>query len=186
MASKKISMLLALLCIGSLNLAASANGNPSVNGDPFIDDLHSIAFESQSPYWQETKAQLTNGNIDAAIKRCRSVLARRALDVDMRCMYALALEMKLRSSSYDPAIFDECVREWAGVAKFKVLAQSNGWEHVGDGEVFHQNHERRKMANRHLSALVGRAPKYFESEETYLSKIITTSTKVAGKIKTTN
>ena len=164
-------------------LPAAQAGSPSVNGDPFVDDLHSLGMESQSPYWQETKAELTNGRIDEAIRRCRKVKARLPLDVDMTCMYALALEMKLRSSEYDPKIYEECVREWTHVAKFKVIAQSNTWERVGEGEVFEQNTHRKKMANRHLVGLVGRAPKYFESEESYISKMCDITTKVAGKVK---
>ncbi len=163
--------------------AAPVSAGPSVNGDPFIDDLHSNAFVSQSPYWSEVKVKLTNGRIDEAVADCRKVMARRPLDVDMHCLYALALEMKLRSSAYDPKLFDECVKEWTKVAKYKVLRASDAFDHIGEGEVFVQNHERKAMANRHLVALVGRAPKIFESEEAFLKKSIRTSTSVAAKIK---
>lgn len=161
-----------------------ADAGPSVNGDPYVDELTSNAFESQSPYWSEIKSLLTSGHLDEGLKRCRQVMSRRPLDIDMHCMYAMALEMKLRSGQYSDKLFDECVREWAKVAKAKIVARSEGWEHVGDGEVFLQNSERKATANRHLVSLVGRAPKYFESEEAFVRKAISTSTQVSGKVKT--
>lgn len=171
------ALLLFIYCVSPCFAGAS------VNGDPFVDELLTNGCVSQSSFWSDVKEQLTNGNIDEAIKRCRQVMARRELDIDMHCMYAMALEMKLRQGSHDADIFDECVREWTHVAKVKVLADSKGWEHVGDGEVFTQNQERKAMANRHLVSLVGRAPKYFESEKAYLGKVIHIRTTVAGKVQ---
>lgn len=170
------------ICISSA-CQCYAIASPTINGDPFVDELLTNACHSQSSYWSEVKADLTNGNIDRALKRCREVMARRPLDIDMHCIYAMALEMKLRSDAYDPSLFDECVREWTHVAKVKVLAHSNGWDNVGEGEAFVQNHERRELARRHLISLVGRAPKMFESEEAFVSKAIRTSTQVSGKVK---
>ncbi|MBX9688035.1 MAG: hypothetical protein K2X27_15115 [Candidatus Obscuribacterales bacterium] len=173
-----VSLLLSFCCS-----MPRTSADPSSTGDAYVDDLMTTAVESQSPYWSEVKAQLTNGNIDQALKLCRSVLARRELDIDMHCLYAMALEMKLRSSEHDTNLFNECVKEWTHVAKVKILAASKGWEHVGDGEVFLENQQRKKLANRHLVALVGRAPKYFESEEAFLAKTIRVETQVAGKIR---
>lgn len=181
-----------LLCLAILLVLASGGGgsvcfaSPSVNGDPFIDDLHSLAFESESPFWRGVKEQLTNGNVDYAIKQCRQALARRTLEVDMHCLYAMALEMKLRRSQYDPDLFNECVREWAHVAKFRFTQKSNSWDNVGEGEAFYENDARKKLANRHLVSLVGRSPKFFESEEAFVRKAIQTSTQVAGKVRSSD
>lgn len=173
----------ALFLAGMLFLmGSSVLADESINGDSYVDELLGNGVVSQSTYWSEIKAQLANGNIDEAIKRCRQVMARRALDIDMHCLYAMALEMKLRKVEYDPKIFDECVKEWTHVAKVKILSASNGWEHVGDGEVFVQNQERKDLANRHLLALVGRAPKYFESEDAFLRHAMQVRTEVAGKL----
>lgn len=179
----------ALICLALVLLQApgyktqTCNASPSLNGDPFIDDLHTLAFESDSPFWRGVKEQLTNGNVDYAIKQCRQAMARKTLEVDMHCLYAIALEMKLRRSQYDPELFNECVREWAHVAKFRFTQKSNGWDNVGEGEAFYENDERKKLANRHLVALVGRSPKFFESEDTFVRKAIQTSTQVAGKVR---
>lgn len=184
---RKLSPLGSAICFSFVMLGTAAwlpgIAAPSINGDPYVDELLTNACVSQSSYWSAVKEDLTNGNVDRAIKRCREVMARRPLDIDMHCMYAMSLEMKLRKGQYDSALFDECVREWTKVAKVKILAQSNGWEHVGDGEVFVANQERRDLARRHLISLVGRAPKYFESEEAFVEKAIRTSTQVSGKIK---
>lgn len=175
-----LSLTIACLAAGFAVCPVSAK---SVSGDPYVDDLLTNGCESQSSYWLEIKEDLANGNIDEAIKQCRKVLARRELDVDMHCIYAMALEMKYRRSEHNSALFDECVREWAHVAKVKVFADSKGWEHIGDGEVFTQNQERKNLARRHLEALVGRAPGYFENEQAYVDKAIKIRTEVAGKLK---
>jgi hypothetical protein len=175
--------LLALCFAGILASPPSLAGGSSVNGDPYVDELLTNGCESQSPYWLEIKEQLTNGNLDDALRLCRRTLARRELDIDMHCLYAMALEMKYRRSTHDSDLFDECVREWTHVAKIGIIAASKGWEHVGDGEVFTQNQERKNMANRHLEALVGRAPGYFESEKAFVKKAIKVRAEVAGKIK---
>ena len=177
------AMLPFLLALLNLVILQPGQASPSINGDPYVDELLTNACVAQSSYWAAVKEDLTNGNVDQAIKRCREVMARRPLDIDMHGMYAMSLEMKLRKGQYDPALFDECVREWTKVAKVKILSQSNGWEHVGDGEVFVANQDRRDLARRHLISLVGRAPKYFESEEAFVEKAIQTSTQVSGKIK---
>lgn len=176
----RCSLLLQFTCLGALS---SATAGPSINGDPFLDELLTNACVAQSPYWSEVKALLASGRVDEAVERCRRVMARRSLDIDTTCIYAMALEMKLRGQEYDPAVFDECVREWTHVAKAKILSQSSGWDHVGEGEVFSQNQERRAMANRHLKNLVGRAPGYLESEESFLKKAIKTSASVSARLK---
>ena len=180
---KKSASNVMLSCFAACFLTQAAGAGPSVNGDPYVDELLTNGCESQSPYWLEVKEQLANGNIEQSLNLCRKALARRELDIDMHCLYAMALEMKYRRSVSDPALFDECVREWAHVAKVKIIADSKGWEHVGDGEVFTQNQERKEIANRHLEALVGRAPKYFESEKSFVEKAIRVKTEVAGKLK---
>lgn len=169
------------LLAGVFSLAA--NASPSVNGDPFVDELLTNAVCSQSTYWSGVKEQLTNGNVDEAIKLCRSVMARRPLDIDMHCMYAMALEMKLRKGAYNDQLFQECVKEWVHVSKVKILGRSEGWDSAGDGEVFVENQERKNLANRHLFSLVGRAPKYFESEEAFIKNAVKVQTEVAGKVK---
>ena len=174
---------LVVLCLTPAAESKSEKINPAASADPYVDELMTNGVESQSPFWAEIKEQLTDGNVDQAIKLCRRVAARRELDIDMHCMYAMALEMKYRRSEHDPAVFDECVKEWTHVAKVKILADSKGWEHIGDGEVFTQNQERKQMANRHLEGLVGRAPKYFESEKAFVDKAMKVNTAVAGKIK---
>jgi hypothetical protein len=176
------ALLLALLAAGPALQPASAS--PSVSGDPYVDELLTNGCESQSPYWLEVKEQLTNGNIDAALDLCRKTMARRELDIDMHCLYAMSLEMKYRRSTHDPALFDECVKEWTHVAKAKILAPSRGWDNIGEGEVFGQNQERKAMANKHLEALVGRAPGFFETEKAFVEKAIRIRTEVAGKLKT--
>jgi hypothetical protein len=152
----------------------------AINKDPFVDELMTNGVESQSPFWSEVKEQLTNGNVDQAVKLCRKVLARRELDIDMHCMYAMALEMKYRSLTSDSDLFNECVREWTHVAKAKIL--SAHWDSIGEGEVFKQNQERKKMADRHLIALVGRAPKMFENEQVFVQRAMQIHTEVAGKV----
>ncbi len=174
-----------VLLIGSCSFPATANANPAVNGDPYVDELLTNACVSENPYWSGIKEQLTNGRYDDAIKLCRTVMARTVLNTDMHCMYAMALEIKLRKEAHDSALFDECVKEWTHVAKVKVLSESKGWEHIGDGEVFVENRERKNLAVKHLISLVGRAPKMFESEQAFLDRAIRVNTQVAGEIKKT-
>ncbi len=174
---------LSLCALFSYSINA-ASADTSINGDPYVDELLSNAVRSDSPYWSGIKELLTNGKYDDAIKECRSVMARRVLDIDMHTMYAMALEMKYHKVAHDPAIFDECVKEWAHVAKVNIFASSKGWEHIGDGEVFVENKERKNLATRHLISLVGRAPKRFETEEAFLNSTIHVDTSVKGVLKT--
>ncbi len=181
--SKQKKRFLALILAGGVFfICSSAQAGEQINGDPYVDELLTNGVVSQSQYWSDIKALLTCGKYDEALKKCKEVMARRPLDIDMHCLYAMALEMKLRANEYDDKLFLECVKEWTRVAKVKILAQSNGWEHVGDGEVFIENPERKVLANRHLVSLVGRAPKYFESEDAFLKHAMEVKTEVAGKL----
>ena len=171
-----------ILAGGFFVICSSAQAGESINGDPYVDELLTNGVESQTQYWSDIKALLTCGRYDEGLKKCREVMARRPLDIDMHCLYAMALEMKLRATDYDDKLFRECVKEWTRVAKVKILAQSHGWGRLGEGEVFVENPERKALANRHLVSLVGRAPKYFESEDAFLKHAMEVKTEVAGKL----
>lgn len=123
----------------------------------------------------EAERALKSNKPDRAIALIKRSLELDNEDLEAHMIYATALERKLANqTSEDPELFNRCIREW-----LNVLRNAYGEE---KGENFHgigipglggkwYSDERQDRARSHLIKLTGAAPKYWESNERYLSKV---------------
>lgn len=95
------------------------------------------------------------GNLDRAIQVLQRSVEMNPLDMDGRVLYATALEKKLvKQKKRDPKLYNYVLKQWTFVFK-------------------HSEFDDQKMQGRnHLINLAGRAPRWHESVNRYLSKIM--------------
>ena len=122
----------------------------------------------------EGERALEVGDLNRALS-----LLKRSIDLDdddcnTRCIYAKALETKLRSQvEKDPHLFEQCVKEWLIVMRDEVGDQKGlGIHGVSFLNGFYDDEDREMNAKKHLIKLTGSAPKAWETDAHYLSKVL--------------
>lgn len=140
--------------------------NGVVSSEQFLE----LGMRTPNALRLEGENSLRLGNLDRAITVLQRSVEMAPLDMDGRILYAQALEQKLISQrERDPSLFNFLIKQWFFVAK--------------KAEFPDQSIQGRS----HLMNLTGVAPKLFESDKKYLSRVLLPedgSTKVAlGKKK---
>jgi tetratricopeptide (TPR) repeat protein len=127
------------------------------------------------------------GNFDAAISFYRKALDIDADNADLHIRYATALEKKLKKTDeHDPALFNKVVREWLLVMRNEV-GEEKGLSFKGVAApalgTWYRDEDHNILAKQHIVKLVGRAPRYWETNTAFLKKVLKpTETSVAGKV----
>ncbi|MDR3616655.1 MAG: hypothetical protein P4L53_24050 [Candidatus Obscuribacterales bacterium] len=134
-----------------LTSAPAAQSSGQVQDDQFLE-LNTPSSEGMR---LEGEQAMRYGNYDRAIAVLKKSVQMSPTDMDGRILFAEALEKKLlKQQVKDPALYNSVMKQWLIVSK-------NG------------NFMDQKMQGRaHLQSLAGTAPKHFESDAKFLSRIL--------------
>jgi hypothetical protein len=129
----------------------AAQSSGQVQDDQFLE-LNTPSSEGMR---LEGEQAMRYGNYDRAIAVLKKSVQISPTDMDGRILFAEALEKKLlKQQVKDPALYNSVMKQWLIVSK-------NG------------NFMDQKMQGRaHLQSLAGTAPKHFESDAKFLSRIL--------------
>ncbi len=136
-------------------LLASAPTGSQSSGQVQDDQLLELNTPSSEGMRLEGEQAMRYGNYDKAITVLKKSVQMSPSDMDGRILLAEALEKKLlKQQVKDPALYNSVMKQWLIVSK-------NG------------NFMDQKMQGRaHLQSLAGTAPKHFESDTKFLSRIL--------------
>lgn len=122
-----------------------------VNSDQFLE----LGVPSANALRIEGEQSMRLGNLPRAIMVLQRAVELAPLDMDGRILYAEALEKKLiKQKDRDPALYNFIVKQWLFVYKKAEFA-----DHAMQGYG-------------HLVKLTGTAPKRFEKEPKFLSRVL--------------
>lgn len=152
-------LMLALLnpstAFAKTDFLASAPSGAQSSGQVQDDQMLELGTTSSESMRLEGEQAMRYGNYDRAIAVLKKSVQMSPTDIDGRILFAEALEKKLlKQQVKDPALYNSVMKQWLIVSK-------NG--HFMD----------QKMQGRaHLQSLAGTAPKHFESDSKFLSRIL--------------
>ncbi|MBX9771734.1 MAG: hypothetical protein K2X29_10200 [Candidatus Obscuribacterales bacterium] len=158
-------------------------GKPSVSHDKILQ----LGDVSSKSLLIEAQLALRSGRIDRAIDLAKLGLAKDVEEIDLHKVYAEALEEKVsvKNNDVDPALFNECVREWLIVLR-NLVGEEKSMSFRGISipgmEILCQDDDRRIVAKYSLIKLVGRIPKPWETNRKYLERVLKPVPDVQGAI----
>jgi hypothetical protein len=134
---------------------ASAPAGAQSSGQVQDDQLLELNTPSSESMRLEGEQAMRYGNYDKAITVLKKSVQMSPSDMDGRILLAEALEKKLlKQQDKDPALYNSVMKQWLIVSK-------------------NSNFMDQKMQGRaHLQSLSGTAPKHFESDSKFLSRIL--------------
>lgn len=151
-----LSVLLAPLAVAKEDwIMDTSDIGRSHNGVVRSDQFLELGMGGASTLRLEGESSLRSGHLDRAITVLQRSVEMAPADMDGRILYAQALEQKLISQrERDPALFNFLVKQWLYVAKKAEFA------------------DQAMQGRAHLMNLTGVAPKLFEKEGKYLSRVL--------------
>jgi hypothetical protein len=126
-----------------------------------------------------------NGDFDRAIKILTRAVEINYDDMDSHLHLAEALQDKLASQEEkDPYIFEKCLKEWLIVYRGQVGEEKGlTWRGLGFMTDLYADEERARLAKKSLVKLTGHAPKMWETDNKYISRMMKNdSLNVSGKL----
>lgn len=183
-------ILFVLLCVLFQYRAARADEDEEDGKLPFGTVTSIEAFGGHGDNHEATmlaaQYSLREGNLEQAINLCRRALNQDDDDLDLHQLYAESLEKKLkRQVQKDPALFNECVKQWLIVLRSEVGDEKGMSWHGLSLPISRQyeDEERQLPARVHLTKLTGFAPKQWETDTKYLRRVCKpVDTTVTGKV----
>jgi hypothetical protein len=163
---------------------------PSMKGDGArvqeYDEIVTPDMESAWSVANRARVSLKNGNVSRAISLCNRAMKMNDDDMDIHCIYAEALEAKIeRQVDRDPELFKKCLHEWILVYRNEVGMEKGmtfkGLNPMGN---MYNDDEHGNLAKKHLIRLTGYAPKLWETDNHFLTRVTKdTETTVSAKIR---
>lgn len=150
------------------------------------DDIASPETETASRLAARARTSLKSGNYTRAIYLIKEAMKKDDDDIDIHALYALSLEAKIDSEEErDPELFKTCVHEWLLVYRQEV-GEEKGMTFKGlniMGTMWNDEYAG-GMAKKHLKKLCGYLPKYWETDNRYVQRVLKPAeTSVTGKVK---
>ncbi|CAN5303424.1 hypothetical protein BH11CYA1_BH11CYA1_45050 [soil metagenome] len=162
------------------------------NEDPTPPErLGSEIFTEETPaaLLLQAKQYMRHHNYNKALKLLRVALKLNDDDMDIRVLYAEALDEKLsHQAEKEPEIFNECIKSWLMVARQEV-GQEKGMTFKGIGFMSGQyaDEDWAGKAKKRLRVLTGYSPKPWETDDRFLKKVLRPAeTSVSGVIKSSS
>jgi len=168
-------------------------GGESMQGDaPHVHDYDEIVSPDMETAWslaERARVSLKNGNVTRALSLCKRAMNMDDDDMEIHLIYAEALEAKVqRQAEKDPELFKKCIHEWVLVYRNEV-GMEKGMTFKGlnpVGTMFNDD-DHGILAKKHLIKLTGYAPKIWETDNHYYTKVFKPAeTTVTAKIKSTS
>lgn len=202
--SKTIALNLLTVCLATANsVKAVEPDKPAPQAESskarterrrFNEDPTPPAREGSEIFTEETpnalllqaKQFMRHHNYNKALKLLKRAIKLNDDDMDIRVLYAEALEEKLsHQAEKDPEIFNECVKSWLIVAR-QEIGQEKGMTFKGIGFMSGQyaDEDWAGRAKKRLRVLTGYTPKPWETNDRYLRKVLRPAeTSVSAVIK---
>ncbi len=151
------------------------------------DEIVSPDMESAWSIANRARSSLKNGNVSRALALAQKAMKKDDDDIDIHLIYAQAMQAKLeRQSERDPDLFKKCVHEYILVYRNEVGMEKGmtfkGLNPMGN---LYNDDEHGNLAKKQLIKLTGFAPKLWETDNHYLTRVTKPAeTAVSAKLKT--
>lgn len=180
------------------NSASQASGSKAraeskrLNEDPTPPERHGSEIfteETASALLLQAKQYMRHHNYNKALKLLRRAIKLNDDDMDIRVLYAEALDEKLsHQAEKDPEIFNECIKSWLIVARQEVgLEKGMTFKGIGFLSGQYADEDWANKAKKRLRVLTGYSPRPWETNDRYLKKVLRPAeTSVSAVIKTSS
>lgn len=136
-------------------------------------------------YVMQSQMAMRSEKYDSAMKLAKRAVDLDRDDMDARVAYAEALYKLCLKDPSDKVLFNKCVKAWLIVHR-NILGNESDTALKGIsmplGNKFFEDENRGILAKRRLKALVGRLPKFWESNSKYLKKVLVPIQEVQGSV----
>lgn len=163
-----------------------------LNEDPTPPERHGSEIfteETASALLLQAKQFMRHHNYNKALKLLRRAIKLNDDDMDIRVLYAEALDEKLsHQAEKEPEIFNECIKSWLMVARQEVgLEKGMTFKGIGFMSGQYADEDWAGKAKKRLRVLTGYSPKPWETNDRYLKKVLRPAeTSVSAVIKSSN
>jgi tetratricopeptide (TPR) repeat protein len=180
---------------GSTNSASQAASRRErserrrLNEDPSPPERHGSEIftdETPSALLLQAKQFMRHHNYNKALKLLKRAIQLNDDDMDIRVLYAEALDEKLsHQAEKEPDTFNECVKSWLMVARQEVgLEKGMTFKGLGFMSGQYADEDWAGKAKKRLRVLTGYSPKLWETDDRYLKKVLKPAeTSVSAVIK---
>lgn len=186
-----IFLSLALALTLSLVLPSSARASKKVDDGyrPISsDDVYNSGKNARVLYMQAQVA-MRNHDLERAVKLAKQAVEVDPDDMDARVIYGEALYKKYLalkgSDTSQPALYNECVKTWLVIHRSVVgLESDESYKGISIplANKFFADDDRGILAKKRLESLCGRLPKFWESNNRYLKKVLKPESQVEGSV----
>ena len=159
-----------------------------VSSNDVINRTHGGYKESQKLYVKIRQAFIDR-DYDEAVKVGREIVDRFPTNLDGKVMYAEALYFKYKENPKDKTAKNNCIRMWLVIHR---LISNDGWtlsdksNHSPFAYRFFNKERRDLRSVERLKELCGRTPRWRESDQKFLKKVLEPETAVSGEIMNMN
>ncbi|MDP3510905.1 MAG: tetratricopeptide repeat protein [Candidatus Melainabacteria bacterium] len=163
-----------------------------LNEDPTPPERHGSEIfteETASALLLQAKQYMRHHNYNKALKLLRRAIKLNDDDMDIRVLYAEALDEKLsHQAEKEPEIFNECIKSWLMVARQEVgLEKGMTFKGIGFMSGQYADEDWAGKAKKRLRVLTGYSPKPWETNDRYLKKVLKPAeTSVSAVIKSSS
>lgn len=160
-----------------------------LNEDPSPPERHGSEIftdETPSALLLQAKQFMRHHNYNKALKLLKRAIQLNDDDMDIRVLYAEALDEKLsHQAEKEPETFNECVKSWLMVARQEVgLEKGLTFKGIGFMSGQYADDDWAGKAKKRLRVLTGYSPKPWETDDRYLKKVLKPAeTSVSAVIK---
>lgn len=160
-----------------------------LNEDPSPPERHGSEIftdETPSALLLQAKQFMRHHNYNKALKLLKRAIQLNDDDMDIRVLYAEALDEKLSNQAEkEPDTFNECVKSWLMVARQEVgLEKGMTFKGLGFMSGQYADEDWAGKAKKRLRVLTGYSPKLWETDDRYLKKVLKPAeTSVSAVIK---
>lgn len=160
-----------------------------LNEDPTPPERHGSEIftdETPSALLLQAKQFMRHHNYNKALKLLKRAIQLNDDDMDIRVLYAEALDEKLsHQAEKEPDTFNECVKSWLMVARQEVgLEKGMTFKGLGFMSGQYADEDWAGKAKKRLRVLTGYSPKLWETDDRYLKKVLKPAeTSVSAVIK---
>ena len=145
--------------------------------------------ETSSALLLQAKQFMRHHNYSKALKLLRRAIKLNDDDMDIRVLYAEALDEKLsHQAEKEPEIFNECIKSWLMVARQEIgLEKGMTFKGIGFMSGQYADEDWAGKAKKRLRVLTGYSPKPWETNDRYLKKVLRPAeTSVSAVIKSSS